>query len=111
MAAKNDNAIDPGLATLVILLRVHGVDTDADQIRNRYGTKAVSISLMRTALVPYRLRIWSASVSTPCTRSRITRVASPGSIALSFFAAIFQRPIRGPMSRLPYHSTPHLIRE
>src|SRR6266550_2434776 len=46
MAAENDNAIDPGLATLVILLRVHGVDTDADQIRNRYGTKAVRIREM-----------------------------------------------------------------
>ena len=48
MPAKNDTskAIDPGLATLVILLRAHGVDTDADQIRNRYGTNAVRISEM-----------------------------------------------------------------
>ena len=47
MAAENDNAIDPELATLVILLRVHG--SDADQIRNLYGTKAVRIREMRYA--------------------------------------------------------------
>jgi len=50
MAADNDNAIDPGLATLVILLRVHGVDTDADQIATGMGLKlSASGEMLRCA--------------------------------------------------------------
>src|SRR5437016_6292775 len=78
MAAENDNAIDPGLATLVILLRVHGVDTDADQIRNRYGTKAVRIREMLRYAKHLGLKAHA-----PTTRwERLASISLPGIASL-----------------------------
>jgi subfamily B ATP-binding cassette protein HlyB/CyaB len=48
MTAENENsgAADPGLATLVALLRFHGVAADPGQIRHRFGAKAIGIEEM-----------------------------------------------------------------
>jgi subfamily B ATP-binding cassette protein HlyB/CyaB len=76
MPAKNDTskAIDPGLATFVVLLRVHGVDTNADQIRNRYGTKAVRIrEMLRYARLGKRAPTTKWSGATHRSRHRVLR--------------------------------------
>src|SRR5258706_13749300 len=47
MSAENENsAPDQGLAALVALLRFHGVGADPDQIRHRFGAKAIGVSEM-----------------------------------------------------------------
>src|ERR1700751_3486865 len=48
MTAKNENSgpPDPGLATLVALLRFHGVGADPGQIRHRFGAKAIGVEEM-----------------------------------------------------------------
>jgi ATP-binding cassette, subfamily B, bacterial HlyB/CyaB len=39
-------AVDPGLSALVMLLRVHGVAADPEQIRHRFGTAPMGIPEM-----------------------------------------------------------------
>ena len=48
MTAENENsgAPDPGLATLVVLLRFHGVGADPGQIRHRFGANAIGVGEM-----------------------------------------------------------------
>jgi ATP-binding cassette, subfamily B, bacterial HlyB/CyaB len=48
MTAENENsgAPDPGLVTLVELLRFHGVGADPGQIRHRFGAKAIGVGEM-----------------------------------------------------------------
>jgi subfamily B ATP-binding cassette protein HlyB/CyaB len=48
MTAENENsgAPDPGLATLVALLRFHGVGADPGQISHRFGAKAIGVGEM-----------------------------------------------------------------
>src|ERR1700719_472468 len=48
MTTENENpgAPDQGLAALVALLRFHGLGADPDQIRHRFGAKAIGVSEM-----------------------------------------------------------------
>src|SRR5712691_1852026 len=47
MSAENENgAPDQGLAALVALLRFHGVGADPEQIRHRFGAKAIGVAEM-----------------------------------------------------------------
>src|SRR5256886_563764 len=46
MAAENDNAIDPGLVTLVIFLRCQGIGAEVEQIRHKCGTPTIGIREM-----------------------------------------------------------------
>ena len=39
-------ALDPGLVSLVILLRCHGIGAEAEQIRHRCGTPKIGITEM-----------------------------------------------------------------
>jgi subfamily B ATP-binding cassette protein HlyB/CyaB len=40
------NAVDPGLAALVMLLRLHGLGADEGQIRHRFGGQAIGVADM-----------------------------------------------------------------
>jgi subfamily B ATP-binding cassette protein HlyB/CyaB len=48
MTAENDNpnTLDHGLAALVALLRFHGVGADPEQIRHRFGARAIGVAEM-----------------------------------------------------------------
>src|SRR5438105_9664803 len=48
MTAENENSgtPDPGLAALVVLLRFHGIGADPEQIRHRFGAKAIGVGEM-----------------------------------------------------------------
>src|SRR5690348_11582171 len=48
MTSQSDspNTADQGLAALVALLRFHGVGTDPEQIRHRFGAKAIGVPEM-----------------------------------------------------------------
>src|SRR6266487_4200960 len=42
----NKNDIDPGLAVLVILLRLHGISADANQLRHQFGLPEIGVPEM-----------------------------------------------------------------
>src|SRR5215813_8178243 len=46
MAAENGNAMDPGLVTLVILLRCQGIGAEVEQIRHKCGTPTIGVTEM-----------------------------------------------------------------
>jgi subfamily B ATP-binding cassette protein HlyB/CyaB len=62
---------DSGLACLVILLRIHGIAAEAEQIRHRMGTKHVGITEMLRCAKEFRLKArayrtkWARLASTP----------------------------------------------
>src|SRR5207249_10860152 len=48
MTAENENSGSPdlGLGALVALLRFHGIGADPEQIRHRFGAKAIGVAEM-----------------------------------------------------------------
>jgi subfamily B ATP-binding cassette protein HlyB/CyaB len=46
MTTRSDNAIDPGLSVLVMLLGLHGIGADPEQIRHRFAAGAIGIPQM-----------------------------------------------------------------
>ena len=65
------DTIDPGLSVLVTLLRFHGIGADAEQLRHRFGTNAISVpDMLRCAkdfglkARAYRTR-WERLAGTP----------------------------------------------
>ena len=73
MSAEQDKSKwpDPGLAALVMLLRFHGLGTDPEQIRHRFGRGTIGIpEMLRCAKelglkAHSRLTTWERLVSTP----------------------------------------------
>jgi subfamily B ATP-binding cassette protein HlyB/CyaB len=63
--------IDPGLTALVMLLRFHGLGTDPEQIRHRFGARAIGVAEMLSCAKELglkarsRLTIWDRLVNTP----------------------------------------------
>jgi len=46
MTTRSDNTIDPGLSVLVMLLGLHGIGADPEQIRHRFAAGAIGIPQM-----------------------------------------------------------------
>src|ERR1051325_3040985 len=73
MSTENENPGDPdmGLGTLVALLRFHGVGADPEQIRHRFGTKAIGVFEMLRCAKEQGIRAravttrWERLASTP----------------------------------------------
>src|SRR6516164_3498952 len=71
LSAEQDKWPDPGLASLVMLLRFHGLGADPEQIRHRFGRGTIGIpEMLRCAKelglkARARLTTWERLASTP----------------------------------------------
>jgi ATP-binding cassette, subfamily B, bacterial HlyB/CyaB len=71
MQADVSNTTDTGLAALVLLLRVHGIPAEAEQIRHRMGKHAIGVTEMLRCAKELGLKArtlrttWARLASTP----------------------------------------------
>src|SRR5438105_4149110 len=71
MTVGVDKKIGPGLICLVILLRVHGVRAEAEQIRHRIGSRSIGVTEMLRCAKQLGLKArasktsWARLVKTP----------------------------------------------
>src|SRR5438874_581185 len=79
MAADTEKtALDPGLACLVILLRIHGIAAEVEQIRHRLGSRPVRISEMIRCGKQLGLKARASRTNW----ARLTKTPLPGIAAL-----------------------------
>jgi subfamily B ATP-binding cassette protein HlyB/CyaB len=88
------NSLDPGLGALVMLLRLHGVGADAEQLRHQLGTDRVGVPEMLRCAKALGLKAratnssWERLASTPLPARALSPAEDVGAQG-GFIASLF----------------------
>src|SRR5258708_32521573 len=79
--------VDPGLASLTLLLRFHGIAVNGDQLCHQLGTNTIGITEMLRVAKQFSLRAKSrATTWEPLATTPLPAIAQPQAAAFAFVA-------------------------